>query len=33
MMSGFMPDSCYRSIPNGVLTAHDLGGLQCEVAS
>ena len=24
---------CYRSIPNGVLTAHDLGGLQCEVAS
>ena len=24
---------CYRSIPNGVLMAHDLGGLQCEVGS
>ena len=24
---------CYHWIPNGILTAHDLGILQCEVAS
>ena len=24
---------CYQWIPNGILMAHDLGGLQCEVAS